>query len=150
LAESKVESLRADVNGAFATYSGELKQAGPHWERKPAGEHFGEDAWNSRQVAEHIAGASGFFGSRIGRAIGAVAATPAGNALESCAAAVAATEVAHAGLMDVLNQAKDDQLATAMNFPPLGDTTVAQVIGVVAYHYRDHANQLKTLREAQG
>jgi DinB superfamily len=148
MAEVTAAGLKADVHKAYEEYAAELKLAGPHWEVKPASGNEGEEAWCARQVAEHIAGASGFFGGGIGKAAGIDA--PRGQQFQfaDAAAALAATPGAHANLMSVVNQLQDSHLGAEMEFGPLGKTTVGQVVGVVAYHLRDHAMQLKSLRGA--
>ena len=146
MAEATTESLKADIAAAYDTYMLELNQAGPHWERKPAGSAGGEDAWCARQVAEHLVGAAAFFGSGIANAVGVAGPTPSRVTLADGAAAVAAMPPAHDGLMAVIGQVSDAQLSNEMELGPLGKTTVGGVMGVVAYHLNDQANQLKTLR----
>ena len=146
MAEATADGLRADIATAYGEYTAELKLAGPNWETKPAAGKEGEAAWSARQVAEHLAGASGFFGGGIAKAIGVQAGPPSQPSFADVAAALAATPGAHAGLMSVVDKVQDSQLGAEMEFGPLGKTTLGNVVGVVAYHLRDHANQLKTLR----
>jgi DinB superfamily len=148
MAEVTAAGLKADVAKAYEEYAAELKLAGPHWEAKPASEKEGEEAWCARQVAEHIAGASGFFGSGIAKAAGIEG--PRGQQFQfaDVAAALSATPGAHAGLMGVVDQLQDSHLGAEMEFGPLGKTTLGQVVGVVSYHLRDHAKQLRALRGA--
>ncbi|MFN0146332.1 MAG: DinB family protein [Dehalococcoidia bacterium] len=148
MAETTASGLRADIATAFGDYTAELKLAGPHWERKPAASTGGEDGWSARQVAEHIAGASGFFAGGIAKAAGLQAGAPSQPSFADVDAALAATPGAHAGLMSVVDKVQDSQLGAEMEFGPLGKTTLGQVIGVVAYHLNDHAKQLKSLRGA--
>jgi hypothetical protein len=141
MAEVTAPGLKADVAKAYEEYAAELKLAGPHWEVKPASEKEGEEAWCARQVAEHIAGASGFFGAGIAKAAGIEA--PRGGQFQ-----FADTPGAQANLMTVVDQLQDSHLGVEMEFGPLGKTTLGQVVGVVSYHLRDHAKQLKSLRGA--
>lgn len=141
-------SLRNDIAQGWEAYIAELRQAGANWERTPVTSGEGEDAWCARQVAEHIAGASGYFARAIGKAIGVDTPRAGQQVFETAAQALEATPVVHAGLVEVVEQVRDDQLTTEMELPPLGKTTLANVIGIVAYHLNDHAQQLKTLREA--
>ena len=139
--------LRSDIATAFGEYMAELVQAGPVWETKPAEVKAGEAAWSPRQVAEHIGQATGFFGAGIAKAINVQAGPISSPQFADVAAAAAATPGGHLELVGVLVQVQDSQLgAEIKQFGPLGDTTLGNVIGVVAYHYRDHANQLRTLR----
>ena len=140
-----VQEITNNINSAYHTYMAELTLAGAAWETKPAG-GSGEDAWSARQVAEHICGAGGFFAGGIAKAIGAPAAPPAPAVLANVAEAVAAMPASHAKLQEVLTHVKAEQLSTEMEFGPLGKTNLEAVLGVVSYHYNDHANQLKALR----
>jgi len=136
---------RSAIEAAFQSYIAELEQAAPVWERKPASGE-GEDAWCARQVAEHIAGAAPFFGAGLAAALGVPGPTPARIELPDGAAAPAETRRAHALLMDVVSKIDDSKLAIEIDHPRLGKQTVAGILGILAYHYNDHANQLKTLR----
>ena len=140
------ESLTANLSTAFESYMGELKQAGPHWDRKPTTDSEGEDAWCARQVAEHIAGAGPFFGVAIAKGAGLTAPAMAEVHLPSFEEAVAATENGHATLMGVIGQLTDEQLGIAVKSPQLGEQTLGSMAGIVVYHLNDHAQQLKTLR----
>ena len=148
MAEATISSVKANVIAAFESYIAELKQAAPHWERKPAAGGEGEDAWSARQVAEHIAGSGPFFAAGIAQAIGVPGPTPAPVSLPDPRDAVVATEGGHAALMGVVDQVKDEQLSMPIDHPRLGKQTLGGVIGIVAYHLNDHAGQLKALREA--
>ena len=65
---------------------------------------------------------------------------------QTAADAVAKTTETHAALAGVVAQVKDAQLGMEIDHPRLGKQTLGGIIGVVTYHYNDHANQLKTLR----
>ena len=65
MTEVTANGLRADITRAYAEYTTELTDQGPNWEKKPAGGTEGEAAWCAREVAEHLAGACGFFAPRI-------------------------------------------------------------------------------------
>ena len=136
----------AAIRAAYETYIGELKQAGPVWDKKPGTAGEGEDSWCAREVAEHIAGSGPFFGAGLAQAIGVDGPTPARIALPEAPAAAAETQRAHGLLMGVVDQIKDDHLAIEIDHPRLGKQTVAGILGILSYHYNDHANQLKTLR----
>ena len=138
--------LRADIATAFGEYMASLVQSGAVWAKAPAGGKEGEAAWNGQQVAEHIAQAGSFFGGAIAKLINAPAAAPSQPVFADVTAAASATPGAHLGLMAVVDQVTDAQLAMETEFGPMGKTTLGNVIGVVAYHYRDHANQLVALR----
>ncbi len=137
---------RAAIDAAFETYIAELALAGPVWETKPSGSAEGEDAWCARQVAEHIAGAGPFFGMGIARACGIDGPTPARISLEDAATAVAETKRTHGLLVDVISKVTDDQMGIEFEAGQLGKQSVGGLMGVVSYHLKDHANQLKTLR----
>jgi hypothetical protein len=140
------DDIRSEIGSAFDAYIAELEQAGPHWERKPAtGE--GEDAWCARQVAEHIAGASLFFGAGIAQAIGVPAPALQRVELPEATNAVARTRENQAVFMAVASHVKDEQLATEIDHPRLGKQTLGGILGIVTYHHRDHAQQLRTLRD---
>jgi hypothetical protein len=146
MADATANGLRADVAKAYDEYTAELKLAGPSWEKKPAGGKEGEEGWCARQVAEHIANASGAFAAGIGRAIGVQAPRPQQSEFADAAAASAAMPGAHQNLMGIIDQVQDSQLGTELEFGPLGKRTLGEIVGIVAYHLRDHAAQLKTLR----
>src|SRR5688572_16516664 len=107
MAETKTaDDIRAEIGSAFDGYIAELQQAGPHWEQKPAvGE--GEDAWCARQVAEHIAGASLFFGAGVAQAIGVDGPALQRVELPDPSAAAAKTRENQAAFMTVAAQVKD-------------------------------------------
>lgn len=141
-----VAEARSSIDAGFATYIAELAQAGDCWEKKPAGSPEGESAWCARQVAEHIAGAGPFFGQGIAKAIGAAGPTPERFAFADADSAVTETRRSHGLLMDVVGQLNDDQLSMEIDHPQLGKQTLGGILGIVSYHFNDHANQLKTLR----
>ena len=140
------DGLRADIATAFGEYMTQLIQAGPSWEKSPAAPADGDAGWSARQVAEHIGGAGGFFGGFIAKLIGATGPTASQPTDADAATAAAAAPAAHLSLMGVVDQVTPAQLGMETEFGPLGKTTLGNVIGVVAYHYRDHANQLTALR----
>ena len=140
------DGLRTDIADAWKTYIAELQRHGDGWEARPSGAPDGENAWSARQVAEHIAGASGYFGSQIAAAIEVDGPGMQRYSFESAADAVAATPAAHDALMGVFAKVEDGDLAKEIEFPPLGTQTVGYIVGVVAHHLRDHAKQLQTLR----
>lgn len=148
MADMTVTGLKTDITKAFDSYVGELKQHVPgSWEKKPGGHADGEAAWSARQVAEHVAGSSGFFAAGIARATGAIHPRAQGQfSFADPAEAASGTPGAYYSLMGVINQVTDDQLGKEVEFGPLGKTTIGNVIGIVAYHFNDHANQLKSLR----
>jgi hypothetical protein len=147
LADTKTtDDVRNEIASAFDGYMAELEQAGPHWDRKPSvGE--GEDAWCARQVAEHIAGAGPYFGAGIAQAIGVQGPTPAPIQLPDPGAARIKTRENHGLLMDVVAQVKDEHLSMEVNHPRLGQQTLGGILGIVTYHLKDHASQLRALRE---
>ncbi len=146
MTEVTANGLRADITRAYAEYTTELTDQGANWEVKPAAGKEGEAAWCAREVAEHLAGSSGFFAGGIAKAIGVTAPAMQKFELADAHAAIAAMPAAHAGLMGVVNQVQDSQLAAEVEFGPLGKTTIGNVVGIVAYHLRDHAAQIKALR----
>ncbi len=147
MAETKtVEDIRGEIGSAFDAYIVELEQAAAHWEQKPAGGE-GEDAWCARQVAEHIAGASLFFGAGIAQAIGVPGPALARVELPEAGGAAAKTRENQAAFMAVMAQVTNEQLATEFDFPRMGKQTVGGLLGIVTYHHRDHAQQLRALRE---
>ncbi len=137
----------AEIEAAYAEYMSELKLAGPHWETKPAGGAEGEAAWCAKEVAEHVASAGGFFGMSIAKATGqANVPSPARPSFASADEAFAQTPAEHAKAVSAVLQVQESQLATETEFGPLGKTNIGAVVGVVSFHLRDHAGQLKTLR----
>ena len=145
MTEKTATSILSELELAHAGYMTELKQAGQVWETKPeAGE--GEDAWCSRQVAEHIAGSNLFFGAGIADAIGVAAPKLERLTLDSAEAALAKTSETHAAFTGVCQTIADSQLAMEIDHPRLGKQTLGGILGIVVHHYGDHANQLKTLR----
>jgi hypothetical protein len=148
LPDPTAASAREAISKAFDTYIAELALAGPAWDRKPAGSSDGEAAWCARQVAEHIAGAGTYFGSGIAQLIGVPGPQPAQPELSAAADAVVKTRETHGLFMGVANQVHGSQLGLEVDHPRLGKQTVGSILGIVAYHLNDHANQLKTLRGA--
>jgi len=148
MAEATVESVRAEVSAAFESYMTELKQSAPNWDTRPEGATEGEAAWSPRQVAEHIAGSGLYFAAGIAKAIGIEGAEMQRFQLESADVAVSKTTESHASLMGVVDQIEDAQLSTRIEKTPIGDTTVGGLVALVAHHLKDHAGQLKTLRDA--
>lgn len=147
MAETRTaDEIRNELGTAFEEYMGELAQAGHHWERKPA-DGEGEDAWCARQVAEHIAGASLFFGSGIAQAIGVAGPALQRVELPQAQAAPATTRENHASFMAVAAQVGDGQLSMEIDHPRLGKQTLGGILGIVTYHHRDHTQQLRALRE---
>lgn len=147
MAEATIASVTADLTSSFDTYIAELKQAQSVWEIKPDAGN-GEEAWSARQVAEHIAGASTFFAGRVAGAVGVQPPAAQQFQLASASEALTATEGAYGSLMAVVAQVKDAQLVEEIDLPRIGKHTVGSLLGIVAYHMKDHANQLKTLRGA--
>ena len=148
MAQTKsADDIRSEIGDAFDVYVAELEQAGPHWDRKPASGE-GEDAWCAKQVAEHIAGASLFFGAGIAQAIGIDAPALERIELADVNAAAAKTRANQQTFMSVVAQVKDEQLPMEIDHPRLGKQTLGGILGIVTHHHRDHANQLKSLREA--
>lgn len=145
MAEATLESMRADVDAAFERYMDELKQSGANWETKPAAAE-GEANWCAREVAEHIAGSGPYFGVAVAKAIGVEGPRMQRYQLESAGVALSKTEESHALLVGILEQLSQEQLATRVEKSPIGETTVAGLVGVVTHHLKDHAGQLKTLR----
>lgn len=138
--------IQQSISRAFDTYVAELEQCAPVWEKKPQGAAEGEAAWCAREVAEHIASSGPFFGAGIATAIGVSGPTPARITLEDAAAAVAETRRAHGLLMEVVAQVKDEHIGQEVEHPRLGKNTIGGLLGIVDYHLKDHAQQLKTLR----
>jgi DinB superfamily len=141
-----VASIREKVEQGLAAYTGELRQAGPHWETKPAGSPEGEAAWNARQVAEHVAGAGTFFAAGVAGAVGAEGPERRQFQFASADEAIPATESSYEAFLGVVDKVTDAQLAVEFDHPRLGKQTVGGIIGIVAHHLNDHAGQLKTLR----
>lgn len=137
----------ADLSAAFDTYMAELRQFPQgSWETKPAAGGEGEEAWSARQVAEHLAGAATFFGAGIAMFVQVPGPQREPADFPTVADAVAGTPAAHQKLVAVVQAVPDDKLAMEIEAPRLGKNTVSGFIGIAAYHLRDHAGQLKTLR----
>lgn len=145
MANTRAAALRAAIAEAYATYMAELRQVGGVWEKKPAAGE-GEDAWSARQVAEHVAGACGFFGAGIAKAIGAEGPGRTYSELPNAEAAAAHMPGAFDALMGICHMVKDDLLDQEMEFGPLGRASLERVLEVAAYHFNDHAGQLRALR----
>ncbi|MEX0784513.1 MAG: DinB family protein [Dehalococcoidia bacterium] len=145
-ATKSADDIRSEIGSAFDGYVAELAQAAPHWDRKPASGE-GEDAWCARQVAEHIAGASLFFGAGIAQAIGVSGPTLDRVELPDAGAAAPKTQANQAAFMAVAAQVSNEQLAMEIDHPRLGKQTLGGILEIVTHHHRDHAQQLKTLRE---
>lgn len=137
----------SDIEAAYAEYMTELKLAGPNWEKKPAAGKEGEAAWCAKEVAEHVASAGGFFGMSIAKAAGhADVPSPARPSFATADEAFAGTPAEHAKVVAAAVHVTPEQAAMETEFGPLGKTTIGAVLGVVSYHLRDHAGQLKALR----
>ncbi|KAA0226087.1 DinB family protein [bacterium] len=139
--------LSANIQNALKGYLDELRLAEQHWERAPVSSGEGEEAWNARQVAEHIAGAATFFGAGIATALGVPGPERRQPQFAAVADAVAGTESAHHALLGVVGGLSEEQIALEFEAPRFGKTTVANLAGIVAFHLTDHAGQLKKLRE---
>ncbi|MCK9519310.1 MAG: DinB family protein [Dehalococcoidia bacterium] len=138
--------LREEIARAYEEYLAELKDAGPHWERKPAAGGEGEEAWSARQAAEHIASSTTFFANGIARAVEVDAPAIQQPAFASAETAVASMPGIQQTLQSVLDQVTDAQLDMEREFGPLGKSTLERVVGICALHLNDHGNQLRTLR----
>ncbi len=139
-------SARDMIARNYETYAAELRLAGENWEERPRGAAEGEDAWNARQVAEHIAGAATFFGNGIATAIGAQGPQPQRYAFPSVDEATSTTAEAQKGFMNVASDVTDGQMKMEIDHPRLGKQTLGGILAIVANHYLDHTNQLRTLR----
>lgn len=145
MTEQTAAGACAEIEAAHTNYMTELKQTGEVWETAPAvGE--GEAAWSARQVAEHIAGSNLYFGAGIAEAIGVDGPKPARAELLSATDAAAKTLETHSAMAAVAAQVTDEQMAMEIDHPRLGKQTVGSVLGILSYHYNDHASQLKSLR----
>ncbi len=138
--------LKANIENALAGYIAELRLAAPHWERSPAAGE-GEEAWNARQVAEHIAGAATFFGAGIATALGVPGPERKQPQFATVEDAVAGTEASHQALLGVVAGLSNEQVAAEIEAPRFGKTTVTNILGIIAHHLGDHLGQLKKLRE---
>ena len=145
MAAATAAGMKTGIETAFEAYLSQLGATGAVWEKKPAEAGEGEDAWCARQVAEHIAGANSFFGAGIAGIIGVEGPTPAPIQLANPTEAIGRTRETFAGLLAVLDQVKDEQLGMEVEHPRLGKQTVGSLMGIVDYHLKDHAQQLKTL-----
>ncbi len=144
---STVAEYKKDIVTAYEGYMAELKQAGANWEKAPAhGE--GEEAWNARQVAEHVAGAATFFGGGLAGFLGVPGPERAQPSFATAADAATGMPAAQAKLVAVIDQIPGDKLTQEFEVPRLGKQTVGGVLGILAYHLNDHAGQLKKLRGA--
>lgn len=148
MAEKSIGQLRDEIAQAYEGYLAELKEAGPHWERKPDSGGEGEDAWSARQVAEHIVSSTTFFASGIARTIGVEGPAVQQPAFASADDATAAMPAVQQQLGAVLEQVTDAQLDIEREFGPLGKSTLERVVAICAHHLADHANQLRALRLA--
>lgn len=140
-------ATKATVQSAFDTYMTELKQAGPHWDKKPAVKADGEDAWSARQVAEHMADASPFYAAAVAKAIGITPPQLGRHTFPAASDSIAATEAAHRVLIDVIDQLSDSQLAIETENRVTGKITVNGLVLACSSHVREHTKQLQALRE---
>lgn len=143
--EKTAEELRAELAAAFEEFMSELKQCAEAWEKKPGG-GSGEDAWCPREVAEHVAGATGYFAAGIARALDRERPKPQQFSFATADEAIAATPAAQETLARVVAQLSDADLAREAEFGQLGKRTVGEVVGIAAHHLRDHANQIRSIR----
>ena len=145
MSETTVSSLGSELASACDEYLAELRQVGADaWERKPsAGE--GEEAWSARQVAEHVQGACGFFGNAIGKAAGIEGPGRTYSELPTPVAAVDGLPPAIAALQAVVAKLDEAKLAIEAD-APWGKSTVGGIVRGAGTHFRDHANQICTLR----
>ena len=142
---STVAEYKKDIVAGYEGYMGELKQAGGNWENAPAhGE--GEEAWNARQVAEHVAGAASFFGAALAGFLGLQGPERAQPSFATGADAATGMPAAQAKLVAVIDQILDDKLPLEFDFPRIGKQGIGGILGILAYHLNDHAGQLKKLR----
>ncbi|MBK7328331.1 MAG: DinB family protein [Dehalococcoidia bacterium] len=139
---------KSTIESNFAAYLAELEQCASVWDKKPAGAAEGEAAWCARQVAEHIAGAGPFFAAGIANAIGVTPPALSRPAFPDLATGIAETKRSQAALIEVVSQVQDAQLTQEIENPRLGKQPIAGILGILAGHLADHANQLKTLRGA--
>lgn len=145
MSEVTVSSLGSELASACQEYLAELQQVGAEtWERKPAAGE-GEEAWSARQVAEHVQGACGFFGNAIGKAAGIDGPGRTYSELLTPAAAVEGLPPAIAALQAVIANLDEAKLAIAAD-APWGKSTVGGIVRGAGSHFRDHANQIRTLR----
>ncbi|MCC6268686.1 MAG: DinB family protein [Dehalococcoidia bacterium] len=140
---------KSTIESNFAAYLAELEQCASVWDKKPAGAAEGEAAWCARQVAEHIAGAGPFFAAGIANAIGVTPPALSRPAFPDLATGIAETKRSQAALIEVVSQVQDAQLTQEIENPRLGKQPIAGILGILAGHLADHANQLKTLRGAR-
>ncbi len=145
MSETTVSSLGSELASACDEYLAELRQVGADaWERKPsAGE--GEEAWSARLVAEHVQGACGFFGNAIGKAAGIEGPGRTYSELPPPVAAVDGLPPAIAALQAVVAKLDEAKLAIEAD-APWGKSTVGGIVRGAGSHFRDHANQIRTLR----
>ena len=145
MSETTVSSLGSELASACDEYLAELRQVGADaWERKPsAGE--GEEAWSARLVAEHVQGACGFFGNAIGKAAGIEGPGRTYSELPTPVAAVDGLPPAIAALQAVVAKLDEATLAIEAD-APWGKSTVGGIVRGAGTHFRDHANQIRTLR----
>lgn len=143
MADRPLAELKDSLSSAYTAYLSQLKLAGPVWETKPAAGE-GEDAWSARQVAEHVASANLFFANNIAGAIKVDAPQMQRFQFATNQEAIAATESAQVAASSVIGSIKDEQAGIEIELP-IGKHSVGGILGIVAYHLTDHANQLKTL-----
>lgn len=146
MAEKGIAQLREEVAQAYMGYIAELKEAGAHWERKPASSGEGEDAWSARQVAEHLVSSTTLFANGIAHTIGVDGPAAQQAAFTSADDAVAAMSTVQQKLSAILEQVTDAQLDIEREFGPLGKAKLERVVAICAHHLADHANQLRALR----
>lgn len=146
MSEATSASIANDIRAAGMEYLIELTKSGDNWETKPAASGEGEDAWCARQVAEHVGGACGFFGVGVAKMLELAPPGRTGAELPDAAAAVQHFPGALDRLLGVVTAVPDSKLGQEGDFGPLGTRSVQQIFEVAAYHFRDHANQLRALR----
>ena len=134
--------LRAARAAARADLLTALRDAGPAWQRRPAG-GSGEDAWSPRQAAEHVVGTVPLFARAVCRATFRpppesdldsrnLQLPTAGDALFALGRVTEYDDAALRGLTS-------DDLAR----PHERFATVAGLIETATHHLREHAAQIR-------
>ena len=145
MAEKTLAERQQTLETNHQLFLAELQQADAVWQVKPSSGE-GEAAWSAQEVGQHCAGSALFFGKVIAEAAGLAPLTPEKMAFANASEAVAGSQRTYASLAAVVSKLSDTQLTMEVPTPMFGTQTLGWLLGTVAYHYKDHAQQLKTLR----
>jgi hypothetical protein len=134
--------LLTTVREARSEAAAAMGECNEKWEVKPASGE-GEEAWCSKEVAQHIIGADWFFTNAIAQACGAPAMERPQIDVSTPDAALASLRAIGAGDDTILNKLSQEDLDKMVETRALGTRSVAEVLQAMAGHCRDHVAQMR-------